>query len=228
MTLSRLIFGRFFCAMNIAVGLIDCKIDTPYPTFHATNTVKGKNKLLKELSNFDYGFMIHDGIKVKDPLMFEHYAITAEKTGHQAFTSGTSEVSNNKPVYDRDPYVDYWLYPGTMLLMLTKKAMWEAGKFDEKFPVDTYEDFEYLYRLCRKGMIPPFGLWIGIKNEGFYFDIDPAVFKKRMERTDKIKKEIEEAVLYWQSKDPENFPYQGKERVIGEKKIELKKAEGMI
>lgn len=214
---------------KIGIGLIDCKLDTPYPTFHSSNKIADKNKLLKELSVFDYAFLINKGIKIKDPLTFEHFTITSEKTGHQALTSGTSEVSNEKPIYDRDPYVDYWQYPGTQFLMLTKRAINEAGNMDEKFPENTWEDVEYTHRLCMKGLIPPFGLFVGIKNEPFYFEMDKEVLKERMTLTKEVKEKLNKATMYWQSKNPESFPRMGgKDRIIGEKKIELKKSEGMI
>jgi hypothetical protein len=166
---------------------------------------------------FDYTFLINKGIVIKDPLIFEHFAITADKTGHQALISGTSEISNDKPLYEKDPYVDYWAYPGTLFMMLTKKAIQEAGRFDEKFPLNTWDDVEYIHRLCSKGLIPPFGLFVGIKGEKHYFDIDESVLKDRMNLTDKLKRDIDKATKYWQSKNPENFPYMGKSVRMNEK-----------
>jgi len=167
-----------------------------------------KNKLLKDLINSGctYLFLYNDSIKIKDPLVFEHFKIVSDKTGFECMCMGSCEPSNQKPLYTNDPYVDYWMFPGTSFLFVTKNAIDKAGYMDEKFPKDTWEEVELIHRIGNLGLTAPFGMFVGIKDEFRYFDLDEEKIKERLksdhDRMDTIKK----ATDYWQSKNPERFP----------------------
>jgi hypothetical protein len=197
------------------------KYELPYLVLSSKN----KNKLLKDLINkgCDKLFLIQDGLKIKDNLVFEHFAIASDKTGLECMSLCGAELSNKKPIYTHDPYINYWQFPGTIFAFYTANAAQKAGFMDEKFPADTWEDVEFMNRIADLGLTSPFGMFVGIKNEERYFELDVEELNKRVEKDKSRNETFKEATLYWQNKNPEKFPDIG---MPTEKKFELKKAGG--
>jgi len=191
---------------------------------------ENKNKLLKDLiaSGNTYLFLVNQYVKVKDPLVFQHYKIVSDKTGFECMTVCGTEPSNDKPLYTQDPFVNYWRFPGTSFFFITKNAYEKSGGIDENFPEDTWELVELIHRVGNLGLTAPFGLFPTIKDEGRYFDVDRKKIEEGVARDLKRRDEIQKATDYWQSKNPVNFPNMGEPQKSPDKKIELKKGVGEI
>jgi hypothetical protein len=190
---------------------------------------ESKNKLLKDLidSGATYLFLYNDCLKIKDPLVFQHYKIVSDKTGFECMTVCGSEPSNEKQLYVNDPYVDYWPYPGGDFLFVTKNALDKVGFIDENFPEDTWEIYELIHRICNAGLTATFGMFVALKDEAKYFEPDMDKIRVKVKRDLERKKELEVAMDYWQSKDPARFPQMAPPKQPGAK-IEMRKGVGEI
>ena len=186
---------------------------------------KGRNELLRELKDFEYVFLVRDYVKVLDPTIYARFVLTSQQTGFECMGLASYEPSNQKIIYEKDPWVDYWQFPSSDFLFFTQNAIQKAGYLNENFPPNTWEDAEHIKRIGDLALTAPFGFFIGIKNERKYLLVDSELKQKQlledMKRNDEFKKGTE----FWQSLDPATFPEMPKPEEEG---FKLKRTEGVM
>jgi hypothetical protein len=187
------------------------------------SNAKGRNELLRELKDFKYIFLVRDYVKVLDPTVYARFVLTSQKTGFECMGLASYEPSNQKIIYTRDSWVDYWQYPSSDFLFFTQNAIQKAGYLNENFPSDTWEDVEHIKRVGDLGLTAPFGYFVGIKNERRYLSVDIEVKQKQTLESIKRHNEFKKATEYWQSLNVAGFP-----DMPSQDKMEIKNTEGAI
>jgi hypothetical protein len=189
------------------------------------NDAKAKNKLLKQLSDCEYLFLVNDTVEIIDPAVFARFILVSNQSGFECMGLASYESSNQRVIYEKDPWVDYWQYPSSGFLFFTQNAIQKAGYLNEGFPPNTWEDVEHIKRIGDLALTAPFGFFIGIKNERRYLSINPELKQKQiledMKRGDEFKKGTE----FWKSLDPLGFPELPQPQNEG---LRMKKAQGTM
>lgn len=101
----------------------------------------------------DHIFIIRDNTIIEDTSIIERYIHTFEKTGvHMLFNGGNSFATydyNGVWINLADRFFKNFIY-------LNKNCIKQVGYLDEKYK-DSFEIFDYYYRLFNKGLVGPVG-----------------------------------------------------------------------
>lgn len=179
-----------------------------------------KNVALKKMlqGDGDFFFLIEDNCKVIDELVFDKFIEASQKTGIEALCWAKGATNKNFNFKD-DPFVEYYSDFPTAFTMFTRNAVTKAGFLDEKMPVNTWQDLEYVKRIGDLGLSTPFGMFAAPKGVDKYLELtgEKDEFKNL--------KAMEEALRYWELKDGYEFP-----RDVAKKRgdFELKRAMQML
>lgn len=168
-----------------------------------------KNWLLRRMvkDGCDYIFLLEDDLIIKHPKAMFEYIKVAEETGigHLMFAHH-GPMNKDKRIW-RDPN-GIELYPHCVgaWCMYTKEALEEVGYLDETF-INAWEHVEHTHRLSLAGYTEEWGYFADVKGSDKWIDEQPesiensSIRKSKKWATNSIK-----GLVYWQQKDPENFP----------------------
>lgn len=176
------------------------------------NIAKAKNKALREMlkSDCNYFFLVEENCEVLDEAVYDKFVNVAEETGVEALMWARSDVSRKLP-FDDDQYLQYFNDFVSSFSMFTRNVVETVGFLDEKMPPNTWQELEYAKRIGDAGLSSPFGTFAAPRGVDSYFKIT-----KPKDEFKNIK-QMEEALLYWEEKDLEDFPVE-----IGKKKQVMK------
>lgn len=170
-------------------------------TSRLTSYGKTKNKLLKQLKDYEDIFLIEDCVDIIDDDVFEYFIDTRKKTGFECLMWGKAFPGNKKLKYD-DSLVEYYTDFATPFSYYTDKVIKTVGYMDEKMPPNTWEEYEHVKRIGDMGFAPPFGIFVSPKFASNYLEVNEKI-KDKYSDIDPVK--MKKGLEYWTKKDGDEF-----------------------
>lgn len=164
------------------------------------NVAKEKNKALREMlkTDRDYFFLVEENCKVLDESVYDKFIEVCKATGIE--TLMWPQPQNPRLPFELDKYISYYKDFDSEFAMYTRKVVETVGFLDEEMPPNTWQELEYAKRIGDMGLSSPFGIFAAPKDVDKYFEITkPNDGFKNL-------KALDEALTYWETKDPEDFP----------------------
>lgn len=168
-----------------------------------------KNWLLKRMmrEGADVMFLLEDDLIIKHPKALFEYLKVMKETGIQHLLFAHHGPMNKGQAIWSDPN-GIELYPHCVgaWCMYTRESLEEVGYFDETFK-NAWEHVEHTHRLSKAGYTEEWGYFPDVKGSENWISEQPesidnsSIRKSKDWAVNSIK-----GLVYWQQKDPDNFP----------------------
>ena len=138
------------------------------------STTWTKNSVIYKLINdgCDHIFLMDDTVKIKDKTVFDKYIETASKSGIWYLNYSGDYKIRNSIDYDGCG-VSFSDTINKQFCYYYKGIFKNVGFFDERYSHGLLEQIDYTYRVCKKGLCPPWGWFADIENSNNYIHANP-------------------------------------------------------